>query len=107
MNTGKIVSGALAGLAMGAIAGILLAPEKGSTTRKQIMDKSGDYADKLKSKFTGFRDSVADRFEEAKNDAENLAKKGKEKYNDVKKEVKNTATNFKNDAAADINRATS
>ena len=39
MNTGKVVLGTLAGLAFGAIAGILLAPEKGSTTRKQISDK--------------------------------------------------------------------
>lgn len=107
MSTGKVVSGTLAGLAIGAIAGILLAPEKGLTTRKQIKDKSGDYVDKLKSKFSEYRDSVADKFERTKNDAENLAEKGKEKYDDVKKEVKNAPSNFRHDNAADINHATS
>ncbi len=37
MSTGKVVLGTLAGIAIGAIAGILLAPEKGSTTRRQIL----------------------------------------------------------------------
>lgn len=92
MNTGKIVSGALAGLAMGAIAGIFLAPEKGSTTRRKIMDKGDDYVNNIKSKFDEFRDSVANRFEKTKNDAENLAEKGKEKYDDAKKDVKVAAS---------------
>ena len=46
MSTGKVVLGTLAGLAIGAIAGILFAPEKGSVTRKQIMDKGDDLVDK-------------------------------------------------------------
>ena len=45
MKTGKVVLGTLAGLAIGALAGILFAPEKGSTTRQQIKDKSDDYAE--------------------------------------------------------------
>ena len=52
MSTGKVILGSLAGLAIGAIAGILLAPEKGSITRKKIMDKGDDYADELKSNST-------------------------------------------------------
>ena len=39
MSTGKVVLGTIAGLAIGGILGILFAPEKGSVTRKQIMDK--------------------------------------------------------------------
>jgi gas vesicle protein len=46
MRTSKVVLGTMAGLAIGAIAGILFAPEKGSTTRKQILDKG-------KAKFFG------------------------------------------------------
>ena len=50
MNTGKIVLGALAGLAVGAALGILFAPEKGSTTRKRITDRGDDYLDELTTK---------------------------------------------------------
>ena len=60
MSTGKVVLGTMAGLAIGAIAGILFAPEKGSTTRKQIMDKGDDYVDGLKSKYDKFCDSLSD-----------------------------------------------
>jgi gas vesicle protein len=107
MSTGKVVLGTLAGLAIGAIAGILLAPEKGSTTRKQIMNKGDDYVDELKSKFDEFLDSLTEKFKSTKKDAEVLVDKGKAKYDVAKKDVKNAAANFKRDAAADIKHATS
>ena len=74
MSTGKVVLGTLAGLAIGAIAGILLAPEKGSKTRRQIMDK----------------------VESTKKDAQEMADKGKAKYDDAKKEMKNGVSDIKN-----------
>jgi len=107
MSTGKVVLGTLAGLALGAVAGILYAPEKGSTTRKQIMDKGDDYVDEVKSKFDEFRDSLSEKFKSTRNDAENLAEKGKAKFDDAKKDLKNTAANFKHEGAADIKYATS
>lgn len=107
MSTGKVVLGTLAGLAIGAIAGILFAPEKGSTTRRRIMDKGDDYVDELKSKYDDVRDSVEEKLESTKNDAEILAEKGKEKYDDAKKDVKNAAANFKHNVTSDSNRATS
>jgi len=91
MSKGNVVLGTLAGLAIGAIAGILYAPQKGSTTRKQIMDKSDDYVDELKSKVDEFSDSLSDKVESIKKDAENLAKKGEAKYDNAKKDVKNAA----------------
>lgn len=102
MSTGKIVLGTLAGLAIGAIAGILFAPEKGSTTRKQIMDKGDDYVDELKSKFDDFVDSINEKFETTKKDAEEFADKGKAKYEDAKKDVKNAAMDFKNNSTSEI-----
>lgn len=103
MKTGKVVLVTVGGLALGALASILFAPEKGSVTRKQIKDKSNDYVNNLKSKFDDFVDSVTEKFESTKNDAENLAEKGKAKYDDVKRDVKNAAANLKNDVAADVN----
>lgn len=107
MSTGKVILGSLAGLAIGAIAGILLAPDKGSTTRKKIMDKGDDYADELKSKYDEFRDSITEKFESAKKDIEGLVDKGKAKFDDAKEDVKNASANFKHEGASDIHNATS
>lgn len=94
MSTGKVVLGTLAGLAIGAIAGILFAPEKGSTTRKQIMDKGDDYLDELKSKLDEISNSLTSKLVSTKNDAERLVDNGKDKYDDAKKETKNTASSL-------------
>lgn len=107
MSTGKVVLGVLAGLAIGAITGILFAPEKGTTTRKQINDKGDDYVEKLKSKVDGLRDSLTDKFKSTKKDAERIVDKGKAKYDEAKKDVKNATTNFKHDVEADVKHATS
>ncbi len=50
-DTKKILIAVAAGLAVGAIAGILLAPDKGSNTRKKIIDEGQNLADAVKEKF--------------------------------------------------------
>ncbi len=52
MSRGKIILGALAGLAAGALIGILFAPEKGTSTRKKIVNKGEEYVDNLKDKIS-------------------------------------------------------
>ena len=89
MNIGKVVLGTMAGLAIGAIAGILFAPEKGSKIRKQISDKGEYYVDKIQSKFDGVVESVTERFDSTKKNAENLVEKGKAKYDEAKRDVRN------------------
>ncbi len=74
MSTTKIALGALAGLAVGAIAGILFAPEKGSRTRRKIMDKGEDLTDELKSKFAEFCDSITEKFESIQTDVKAFGK---------------------------------
>lgn len=96
MNNNNAVLGILAGAAIGAIAGILFAPEKGSTTRRQIADSSDDYMDELKSQFNKFTDSLEQKLDSTKKDADYLADKGKSKYNDLKKESKNAASDVQN-----------
>lgn len=71
MSTGKIVLGTLAGLAVGAIAGILFAPEKGSKTRRKIMHKGEDYMDDMKCKFDDILDSLTNQFENSKKEVKN------------------------------------
>jgi gas vesicle protein len=73
MSSGKVLLGVLAGVAAGALLGILFAPEKGSTTRRKIVSKGEEYVDDLKEKFGEFVDKVADKFESAKEETKKEA----------------------------------
>jgi gas vesicle protein len=88
MTTGKVLLGVLSGIAVGALAGILFAPEKGTKTRRQIVQKGTDYADGLKEQFDNFVDTVTSKFERAKKDIEIMAENGKAKYEESKKDSK-------------------
>lgn len=66
MNTGKVALGVLAGLATGAILGILFAPDKGSNTRKKIADKGKDHLDGIKTKYNDVIDSLSSKLESVK-----------------------------------------
>ncbi len=64
MDSGKVFLGLLAGLAAGAVLGILFAPEKGSVTRKKISEKGDEYAENLKEKFSDLVDDMTKKIEE-------------------------------------------
>jgi len=68
MSSGKIVLGVLAGLAAGALLGILFAPDSGVNTRKKIVRKGEEYMDDMKEKFNDFIDHVAEKVEKNKED---------------------------------------
>jgi gas vesicle protein len=61
------------GFTLGLVTGLLLAPEKGSETRKRIIRKAND----LKEKFDDFIDSVTEKFDSLKDDAESMATNAK------------------------------
>ncbi len=88
MNAGKMILSIAAGVAAGAVIGILMAPEKGSETRRKISERSNEYADNLKTKFNDFIESMLDKFDSVKTEAENLAHKGMNKAEEVKGEFK-------------------
>lgn len=83
-NSGKILLGVLAGLAAGAVLGILFAPDKGSETRKKVAKKAEDYTDGLKEKFNGLLDDLADTVDAAKSKAGKVADEAKSKVEDAK-----------------------
>jgi len=49
-ENGKIVTALLAGLAAGAVLGLLFAPDKGSETRDKIQDSLADLGDAIKER---------------------------------------------------------
>ena len=67
-TTGKIITAAAIGAAVGAVIGILFAPDKGSETRQKLCDESKKFADDIK-------DAVA---------------KGKEKFSSLKEDIEQT-----------------
>jgi len=72
MNSSKVLLGVLSGVAVGALAGILLAPNKGSKTRKKIMNKGKYFADDMKGKFEELYENVTDKYEDLLHDAKGL-----------------------------------
>lgn len=63
MSIEKILIGVLAGVATGAVLGILFAPDKGSTTRKRFSKKSYAYSDELEEKFNDLIDNITEQFQ--------------------------------------------
>ena len=84
MKSDKIILGVLGGVAIGALIGVLFAPEKGDDTRKKIMNKSNDYADELKDKLDTLLGSITNKYEKIWKEGENLIADGKSKFNDAK-----------------------
>lgn len=87
MKVGKIIVGIVAGIAAGAVVGVLFAPEKGSRTRRKIMDKSDDYAEDLKENFDEFVEAMNKKYQSTTKEVENILAKGKTKYESVLSEV--------------------
>lgn len=50
MNPGKFVLGVVAGIAFGAVFGVLYAPKKGKNIRRDMLRKSEDLAETLNDK---------------------------------------------------------
>ncbi len=65
-TTSKIALGILGAAAAGVVIGLLLAPDKGSETRKKIRKTAGDWADKMNH-----------LFEKGKEELESLKEKGR------------------------------
>ena len=96
MSSSKALLGFVAGAAVGALAGILFAPDSGPNTRKKIATKTGDLTDSLKNTFGDFIDSVKDTYAGVKGDAEDMGEKAKAKMNNLKNETKSTFNDTKN-----------
>lgn len=84
MSSGKVLLGVLAGVAAGALVGVLFAPEKGSVTRKRLSKKGDDYVDELKEKFNDFLDEVKKDAEAVKDRSNEIITNGTAKVEKLK-----------------------
>jgi len=67
MSTGtKVTLGILGAIAAGVCIGLLIAPDKGSETRKKIADTASDWTEKLKNVFNDGRQEYENLKEKAR-----------------------------------------
>lgn len=89
MNLEKIIIGIITSLAVGAALGVLLAPKKGSKTRKKIFKKGENMTEDLEEKFHTLIAGVKDKYESLEHEAADVAKSGTAK---TKKKLKEAST---------------
>ena len=69
-SSGKVLAGFIIGAAVGAIAGILFAPDKGKVTRKKIADKASETGNTVKEtlseKLDDLKEFVASKLDKVK-----------------------------------------
>lgn len=79
----KVILGMVGAAALGVVAGILLAPDKGTEVRKKISKAAGDW-----------KGQMADFFSSAKEELANLKNKGTKAASDAASRYTNTTENF-------------
>jgi len=88
MSSGKVVLALLAGVAAGAVLGILFAPDKGSETRKKLSGEGDDLKESMKEKFNQFLDDISEKYENVKEEDADPADKGKTVKDEADKKAK-------------------
>lgn len=63
MKTSRVVLGVVAGAAIGALIGILFAPDKGANTRGRLARKGEEFVGDLKDKVRLYRDQASEMVE--------------------------------------------
>lgn len=81
-DSGKVVTALLAGLAAGAVLGLLFAPEKGSETRDKINDSLADLAEAIKERAEQQIDQLNDLKEKVLASVKSKAEKAEEYIDD-------------------------
>ena len=66
MSKVNVVIGAMAGIAIGALLGVMFAPDQGKETRRKISKKSKESAETLKGKFNDFVDNISEHLHKSK-----------------------------------------
>jgi gas vesicle protein len=84
MKARNLFIGVIAGIAAGALAGVLFAPDKGSVTRKKIFNRGKDYADTVSDKFSSLIDEISEKLKSVKHEFIHAKPNGEEVKKDVK-----------------------
>lgn len=62
MDTGKVIVSIVAGAAAGALLGVLFAPDKGTETRRKMIQRGDDFARNIKTRFNEYINNFTNTF---------------------------------------------
>ncbi len=82
------VLGVVAGLAAGALLGVLFAPDKGTKTRKKIRNKTSEAKKNLKDEFENFLDTASKKYSSLVHKSEDILEKSDDLLKKEKEKIK-------------------
>lgn len=88
-DAGSTVTALTVGAAMGAVAGVLLAPRSGKETRDRIMQKTSRSIDDKKEKIENARDKTQEKVDQAADVATTAADQEKQMVKDAQRRSNN------------------
>jgi gas vesicle protein len=92
MKTSNILLSVLGSAFVGALLGVLYAPDKGTKTRKQLAKKGDEYADTAKKEYDVLIDKMGKQYEALKSQSEEVLNKGKSRAEKLKEDLKKSVS---------------
>ena len=87
MKTSTLLFTVLGAAAAGVVVGLLIAPDKGTETRKKLSKKTEDWRNQVNNLIQTGKDYINDVTGTVKNEAEGLEQDAENRYNRVKSDV--------------------
>lgn len=86
-STSKTILAVMGAAAVGAVIGMLVAPEKGSELRRKITDATGDWTTQLSELLAQGKEQLNSLKNKATSEASNYATEAEDRFNNVKERV--------------------